>query len=82
MGGDSGLIPIVIVIVIECRFMQLFFQKRHPNFWLFWYNIIVGCFHSGFALPSLWVRSASTPKIGDKVNPKRGEKDLVLSDFS
>ena len=37
---------------------------------------------SGFALPSLWVRSASTPKIGDKVNPKRGEKDLVLSDFS
>ena len=27
---------------------------------------------------TFWVRSASTPKIGDKVNPKRGEKDLVF----
>ena len=38
--------------------------------------VFTECLHSGFALPPLWVRSGSTPKIGDKVNPKRDEKDL------
>ena len=31
---------------------------------------------SGFALPSLWVRSGSTPKSGDKECSKRYEKEL------
>ena len=33
---DSVRIPIVIVIVIDCRFF--FFQKRHPDFAFFLYN--------------------------------------------
>ncbi len=61
----------------------MFFLKSGTLiFVLFGIIITDGRSHSGFVLPSLWVRSASTPKIGDKVNPKRGEKDLVLSDFS
>ena len=74
--GSSLLLLLLLSSAALCRF---FFQKRHPNFWLFWYNIIVDCFHSGFALPSLWVRSASTPKIGDKENPKRDEIDLDIT---
>lgn len=38
--------------------------------------VFIECPYSAFALGSLWVRSGSTPKIGDKVNPKRDEKDL------
>ena len=33
-----------------------------------------GCFHFGFALPSLWVRSAFAPKSGDKEYSKWDEK--------
>ena len=58
MGVNSGLTPIVIVIVIVSHFMPLFFsQKWHPNFCLFGYNIIDGRFHHAFALGSLCLRS-------------------------
>ena len=33
-----------------------------------------GCFHFGFALPSLWVRSGFAPKSGDKEYSKWDEK--------
>ena len=39
--------------------------------------VFTECLHSAFALPSLWVRSASTPKIENKVNPKRDEKVFI-----
>ena len=36
----------------------------------------------GFALPSLWVRSAFAPKGGGKANPKREQKaPLITSPF-
>ena len=38
--------------------------------------VFTECLRSAFALGSLCLRSGSTPKIGDKVNPKRDEKDL------
>ena len=34
-----------------------------------------GCFHFGFALPSLWVRSGFAPKSGDKEYSKKDEID-------
>ena len=54
VGVNSGLTSFVIVIVIGCHF---FLKKWHPNFGLFGYNIIDGCFHSAFALPPLCLRS-------------------------
>ena len=64
MGVNSGLTPIVIVIVIGCHFGATFFsQKWHPNYGLFRYNIIDGRLCSAFALPSLCLRSASTLKV-------------------
>jgi hypothetical protein len=89
MGVNSGLIPIVIVIVIVIvsHFIPLFFsQKWHPNFGLFWYNIIDGRFCSAFALPSLCLRSgfALPPLLkwrqgGGKGYPKWEEKDDNLT---
>ena len=69
MGGNSGLISIVIVIVIECHFIPLFFFKNGTLLFVLLGIIIAdGCFHSGFALPSLWVRSyewrQGEPKMG------------------
>ena len=58
LGGNSGLISIVIVIVIECHFVPLFFFKNGILIFVLLGIIIAdGCFHSGFALGSLWVRS-------------------------
>ena len=68
MGVNSGLIPIVIVIVIGSLFGATFFsQKWHPVFGLLGYNIIddrhTRCFHPAFALPSLCLRSKSGGKV-------------------
>ena len=58
---------------------MVFLKKRHPLFVLSGYNKIDTlsplCLRSAFVLPSLWVRSASTPKIGDMENPKWKETD-------
>ena len=62
------------------RFLYSFFsQKWHPYFCSFWYNFADGCVHFGFALPSLWVRSASTPMSGDKECSKWDEIDYSLT---
>ncbi len=59
-GCEQWLIPIVIVIVIKCHLVPLFFsQKWHPNFGLFWgYNIITVGTHDASTLPSLCLRFA------------------------
>ena len=59
IGGNSGLMPIVIVIVIMSHFMSLFFLKSG--------TLLLGCFgiikwtvgaHDASTLPSLCLRSA------------------------
>ncbi|MBR3488481.1 MAG: hypothetical protein IKH33_04120, partial [Bacteroidales bacterium] len=81
---DSVRIPIVIVIVIESHFVPLFFFKSGTLILAFFCITIIGAqeYHTTIyhttqhTMPSLWVRSGSTPKIGGKENPKRDEKDL------
>ena len=58
MGGNRGLIPIVIVIVIDCHLLPLFFLKSGTLIFVLLGIIITeDCFHSGFALGSLCLRS-------------------------
>ena len=77
LGVNSGLIPIVIVIVIECHLLPLFFLKSGTLIFVLLGIIITdGCLHFAFALPSLWVRSAFAPKNGGKGYSKRDEIDL------
>ena len=55
---NSGLISIVIVIVIGCHFMPLFFLKSGTLIFVLLGIIITdGCLHFAFVLPSFWVRS-------------------------
>ena len=84
---NSGLISIVIVIVIGCRLVPLFFLKSGTLIFDFFGIIITDgghilpsfCLRSGFALGSLCLRSGSTPKSGGKGYSKRDEKDLNLT---
>ena len=58
LGGNRGLIPIVIVIVIDCHLLPLFFLKSGTLIFVLLGIIITeGRFHSGFALGSLCLRS-------------------------
>ena len=84
LGGNSGLISIVIVIVIviECHFVPLFFFKNGILIFVLLGIIITeDCFHSGFALGSLWVRSGSTPKSGGKVEAKWRQNGMKNPSF-
>ena len=58
LGGNRGLIPIVIVIVIGCHLLPLFFLKSGTLIFVLLGIIITeGRFHSAFVLGSLCLRS-------------------------
>ena len=71
MGVNIGLTPIVIVIVIGCHILPLFFLKSGTLIFDFFGIIITDdCLHSAFALPSLWLRSRSGGKAYSKWDEK------------
>ena len=60
-GVNSGLISIVIVIVIECRFVPLFFLKSGTLIFVF-FGITISnagtlCLRHAFVVPSLFTTS-------------------------
>ena len=63
-----------------CNVVPLFFLKSGTLIFDFFCIIIIDvCFHSGFALPSLWVRSAFAPMSGGKEYSKRYEIDFTIT---
>ena len=60
-----------------CNVVPLFFLKSGTLIFDFFCIIIIDvCLHSGFALGSLWVRSAFAHKSGGKGYSNRDEKEL------
>ena len=76
MRGNSGLTSFVIVIVIGCHFMPLFFLKSGTLI-LGFFGIIIT--DGGHTLGSLCLRSGFAPKSGDKEYSKWDETELNIN---
>ncbi len=70
--------PLLLLLLLSsATYCHFFFLKSGTLIFGFFGIIITdGCLHSGFALPSLCLRSGFAPKSGGKVDSKRDEKDL------
>ena len=75
--GVSSLL--LLLLLSSATLVPLFFLKSGTLIFVLLGIIITeGRFHSGFALGSFWVRSASTPKSGGKEYSKLDERDFRI----
>ena len=73
--------PLLLLLLLSsATYCHFFFLKSGTLiFGFFGITITDGCLHSGFALPSLWVRSAFAPMSGGKEYSKRYEIDFTIT---